>query len=432
MDFLWTKDIEQISFPAITSDIKTDVIVIGGGMAGILCAMKLQQAGADYVLLEGRKIGHGITKGTTAVLTAQHDTLYQDMIKKFGMKKSKLYLEANLEAVEKFRSLSKEIDCDFEEKPSVMYSTDNRSLMEREAKAVKSLGFDAQFTTDINLPVNIAGAVVYPGMAQFHPLKFLYSAAKGLNIFENTFVKKIEGTDVITDRGRIRGKKIIIATHFPFVNSHGLYFMKLYQKRSYVIAYENTQPLDMTVEDIAENGFYMRNYKNLLLIGGGDHRTGKQGGGYNAVSDFAKKYFPDAKEKYRWSNQDCVSLDGIPYIGQYSPALPDVYTACGFNLWGMTTSMYAAEILTDLAMGKENKYAEVFSASRSMITTQLFSNLGNTFIDFCIPTTKRCSHLGCALKWNPLEHSWDCPCHGSRFTESGKLIDNPAMKDINI
>lgn len=129
------------------------------------------------------------------------------MIKKFGIEKSRLYLEANLEAVKKFRSLSKEISCDFEEKPSVMYSTDNRSLMEREAEAVKSLGFNAQFTTDINLPVKIAGAVVYPGMAQFHPLKFLYSAAKSLNIYENTFVRKIEGTDAITDRGRIRGKK---------------------------------------------------------------------------------------------------------------------------------------------------------------------------------------------------------------------------------
>lgn len=432
MDFLWTKDIESVSFPTINSSLETDVIVIGGGMAGILCAMELQKAGADYVLLEGRKIGRGITKGTTAVLTAQHDTLYQDMIKKFGMEKSKLYLEANLEAVKEFYSLSKKIDCDFEERSSVMYSIDNRSLMEREAEAVKSLGFGAQFTTEINLPVKIAGAVIYPGMAQFHPLKFLYSAAKDLNIYENTFVRKIEGTDAITDRGRIRGKKIIIATHFPFVNSRGLYFMKLYQKRSYVIAYENTHPLDMTVEDIAENGFYMRNYKNLLFIGGGDHRTGKQGGGYKAISDFAEKHFPGSKEKYRWSNQDCVSLDGIPYIGQYSPSLPDVYTACGFNLWGMTTSMYASKILADLAMGKENKYAKVFSPDRSIITTQLFSNLGNTFIDFCIPTTKRCSHLGCALKWNPSEHSWDCPCHGSRFTEIGELIDNPAMKDIDI
>lgn len=432
MDFLWTKDIEQVSFSELKSDIDTDVIVIGGGMAGILCATELQKAGADYVLLEGRKIGHGITKGTTAVLTAQHDTLYQDMIKKFGKEKARLYLEANLEAVKKFRNLSKDISCDFEEKPSVMYSTDSRSLMEREAEAVKSLGFDAEFTDDIDLPVEIAGAVIYPGMAQFHPLKFLYSAAKGLNIYENTFVRKIEGTTAITDRGIIRGKKIIIATHFPFVNSHGMYFMKLYQKRSYVIAYENTEPLNMTVEDIGENGFYMRNYKNMLLIGGGDHRTGKQGGGYKAISNFAEKYFPGSKEKYRWSNQDCVSLDGIPYIGKYSPTLPDVYVACGFNLWGMTTSMYASEMLTDLAMGKKNRYAEVFDTGRSIITTQLFSNLGNTFIDFCIPTTKRCSHLGCALKWNPLEHSWDCSCHGSRFTESGELIDNPAMKDINI
>lgn len=432
MDFLWTKNMNAPSFPEINGDLETDIIVIGGGMAGILCAAQLQKAGADYVLLEGKRIGRGITKGTTAVLTAQHDTLYQDMIKKFGREKAKLYLEANLEAVKKFRDLSKETDCDFEEKPSVMYSLNNRSLMEREAEAVRSLGFEVQFTTEISLPFKIAGAVVYPGMAQFHPLKFLYSAAKGLNVYENAFVRRIDGTDAVTDQGKIRGKKIIIATHFPFLNSRGLYFMKLFQKRSYVIAYENTQPLDMTAEDIGENGFYMRNYKNLLLIGGGDHRTGKQGGGYAAISHFSKKYFPEAAEKYRWSNQDCVSLDGIPYIGQYSPSLPDVYVACGFNLWGMTTSMYAADILADLALNRENKYAKAFSPDRSMLTPQLFSNFGSTFIDFCIPTTKRCSHLGCALKWNPSEHSWDCPCHGSRFTENGELIDNPAMKDIGI
>lgn len=431
MDFLWTKDIKPVSFPAINSDIETDVIIIGGGMAGILCAMRLENAGRDYILLEGEKIGHGITKGTTAVLTAQHDMLYQDMIKKFGAEKSKLYLEANLKAVKEFSSLAKKIECDFEEKPSVMYSTGNRLLMEREAQAVRSLGFNAEFETKINLPVEIAGAVVYPGMAQFHPLKFLYSMAEGLNIYENTFVRKIEGTCAITDKGKVKGKKIIIATHFPFLNKHGLYFMKLYQKRSYVIACKTSYSLDMTAEDIAENGFYMRNYKDLLLIGGGDHRTGKEGGGYKAVSDFAKKYFPDSKEVYRWSNQDCISLDGLPYIGQYSPSLPDVYTACGFNLWGMTTSMYASEILTDLVLGKENRYSRVFSTNRSMINPQLFSNFGNTFIDFCIPTTKRCSHLGCALKWNPAEHSWDCPCHGSRFTQSGEVIDNPAMKNID-
>lgn len=430
MDFLWTKDTQAESFPTLSSDIETDIIIVGGGMAGILCAMKLQQSGANYILLEGGRIGHGITKGTTAVLTAQHDILYQDMIKKFGTEKAEKYLKANLDAVEEFRRLSEKFDCDFEERPSVMYSVSDRSLMEREALAVKSLGFEASFTDSVNLPFKIAGAVVFPGMAQFHPLKFLYKVSAGLNIFENTFVKKIEGTTAITDHGKVKGKKIIITTHFPFINRHGMYFMKLYQKRSYVIAYESDYPFDITAEDSAETGFYIRKYNNLLLIGGGDHRTGNQGGGYEAVNDFAKKYFPQSREIYRWSNQDCVSLDGIPYIGRYCGSLADVYTASGFNLWGMTTSMYASDILADMVIGNDNRYADVFTPQRNMITPQLFSNLGNTFIDFCIPTTKRCTHLGCALKWNPYEHSWDCPCHGSRFEQNGKLIDNPAMKDM--
>lgn len=432
MDFLWTKSITPPDFPALDGDKETDVLVIGGGMAGILCALQLREAGADYILVEGKKIGRGITKGTTAVLTAQHDTLYQDMIKKFGKGKAELYLKANLGAVERFRKLSERISCDFEDKPSVMYSLHNRTDMEREAAAVRSLGFDAEFTTDTPLPFSVAGAVRYPGMAQFHPLKFLHSAAKGLNIYENTFVQKLDGTTALTEHGRIRAKKVIIATHYPFVNSHGMYFMKLYQQRSFVIALENAPDLGCTIEDAAENGIYLRNYNGLLLVGGGDHRTGQPGGGFAIPRSFAKQYFPEAREKYVWANQDCVSLDGVPYIGPYSAGLPGVYMASGFNLWGMTTSMVASEILTDLVMGRANPFTPAFDPSRSMSVGQLFSNMGTTLLDFVTPTTKRCPHLGCALKWNPAEHSWDCPCHGSRFDEHGRLIDNPAMRDSHV
>ena len=401
-------------------------------MAGILCALRMQEAGTDYILVEGKQIGGGITKGTTAVLTAQHDTLYQDMIRKFGAQKSKLYLSANLCAVERFRKLSEHIPCDFEEMPSVMYSLHDKKLMEREAKAVQSLGFPAEFSTSTPLPFPVAGAVHYPGMAQFHPLKFLYGAANGLNIYENTFVQKLDGTTALTPHGCIRAKKVIVATHFPFVNRHGLYFAKLYQQRSYVIAFENAPELGCTIVDAAENGVYLRSYRGFLLVGGGDHRTGKKGGGFATPRAFASQYFPKVKEKYTWANQDCVSLDGVPYIGPYSSGFPNVFVATGFNLWGITTSMVAAELLTDLVLKRENKFASAFATNRSIFSEQLFSNMCTTLADFITPSTKRCSHMGCTLKWNTAEHSWDCPCHGSRFDEHGHLIDNPAMRDSHV
>ena len=207
---------------------------------------------------------------------------------------------------------------------------------------------------------------------------------------------------------------------------------QLYQKRSYVIAFENAAEYDGTFVENSEGGLYFRNYKNLLIIGGGDHRTGKGSCNYDKIRDFARKHYPNAKEKFVWATQDCMSLDGVSYIGRYSNSLKDVYVASGFNEWGMTSSMIAAKIITDMISGKNNKYADVFTPSRSMLSGQLFANIGVTLADFIIPTTKRCSHLGCTLKHNKSEHSWDCPCHGSRFEENGNIIDNPATKNIKI
>jgi FAD dependent oxidoreductase./Rieske [2Fe-2S] domain. len=401
-------------------------------MAGVLCALKLRSEGSRYILAEGGSVGGGITKGTTAVISAQHDTLYSDLIKTFGAAKAKLYLEANLHAAEEYKSLAQTIPCDYEERPSVMFSISNRLQMQRETAAVKSLGFGAEFTDKTVLPYPIAGAVVFPGMAQFQPLSFLYGAAAGLNIVENTFIRRLDGTTAYTNTGKkIKAQKVIVATHFPFVNKHGLYFMKLYQKRSYVIALEGAPQLGCTIMDSAENGIYLRNYRDLLIIGGGDRRTGK-GDGFGIVREYAQRYFPGLKERFAWANQDCISLDGAPYIGRYSASMPDVYVSTGFGEWGMTTSMAAAEILTDMVAGRKNRFASAFSPDRNMITGQLFANLGETLVNFITPTRRRCPHLGCALKWNAAEHTWDCPCHGSRFDSGGAVIDNPAMRDADV
>lgn len=430
MEFLWTKGVTPPKFPALEGSVDTDVLVIGGGMAGVLCALRLQEAGADYLLAEGGRVGNGITKGTTAVLTAQHDTLYRDMVRSFGVEKAALYLQANLRAVEQFGALAQRIPCDFERRPSVMYTQREDPRLEREAAAVQALGFDAGFVRRTELPFPVAGAVIYPGMAQFHPLKFLYGAAQGLRIREHTPVERLDGTTAYTARGRIRARKVIVATHFPLVNRHGLYFMKLYQRRSFVIALEHGPALGCTAVDAAENGIYLRSYGGLLLVGGGDRRTGKRDGGFGLPRAFARHWFPHARERYAWANQDCVSLDGLPYIGPYSAGLPDVYVASGFGLWGMTTSMVAAGLLTDLALGRENELEAVFAPGRSMLTGQLAANLGTTMLEFARPTARRCTHMGCALRWNGTERTWDCPCHGSRFTAQGQCIDGPAQRDL--
>lgn len=427
---VWQENTALPAYNTLEQDEITDILIIGGGMAGILCAYLLEQAGVRYLLCEANTIGSGTTARTTAVLSAQHDTFYQDLIRKFGEKKARLYLEANLEALAEYKRLSARIDCDFEERSSYLYTTGKTAPLRQEAEVLRRLGIAAKYTESLSIP-HSTGAVEFPQQAQFHPLKFLSGIAAGLNIREHTQIKKIEKMTAYTGSYKIEADKIIIATHFPILNTHGMYFAKLYQMRSYVIALENAPQYDGTYADNGEDGFYFRNYKDLLLVGGGDHRTGRRGGGYAALRAFIRRQYPDARERYAWATQDCMSLDGVPYIGQYSKTQPDIYVASGFNEWGMTTSLAAARILTDLATGRYNKYAAVFNPSRTMLTGQLFANLGITLADFITPAGKRCPHLGCALKWNPTEHTWDCPCHGSRFEENGKLIDNPATGDLD-
>lgn len=426
MASLWEETWKHPVFPPLDGDTDTDVLIIGGGMAGILCAYRLHQAGVPYLLAEAETIGSGTTKNTTAKLTSQHGLIYERLIRLFGTERAKQYLTANQEALEAYRELCRGIRCRFEEKDAYVYSRNDRKKLERELAALEKLGFHAEFAEQLPLPFPVAGAVKFPHQAQFHPLEFLAAIAKDLHICEHTPVQELVGTTAITPRGSITAKKIIVTTHFPFLNKHGSYFMKLYQHRSYVIALEHAQNVDGMYVDEAQKGMSFRNYGGQLLVGGGDHRTGKQGGGWRELREFAKRYYPQAVETAHWAAQDCMSLDGVPYIGPYSASTDHLYVASGFNKWGMTSSMVAARILSDLVQEKENPYGGVFSPSRTILRPQLVVNGLEAAAGLLTPTARRCPHLGCALKWNPQEHSWDCPCHGSRFTENGALIDNPA------
>lgn len=429
MNSLWTQTAHMPGFDPLQSDLKTDILIIGGGLAGLLCAYLLSQAGADYALIEADRVCSGITKNTTAKITAQHGLIYDRLIHLFGVEKARLYLQANQTALERYRALCQTIDCDFEEKDAFVYAADDRKKLEKELVALDKLGFAADFVAELPLPFPTAGAVRFKRQAQFHPLKFSAALAQGLRIFEHTKMLELAPGRAVTTGGTITAEKMIIATHFPVLNKHGSYFLKLYQHRSYVLALKNAPNVDGMYISDAKDGLSFRNYGDLLLLGGGGHRTGKQGGGWQALRRLAAEYYPDSREIACWATQDCMSLDGVPYIGQYSRGTPDLYVATGFNKWGMTSAMAAAMILTDLVLERDNPYAAVFSPSRTVLRPQLAVNGLESICGLLTPTAPRCPHMGCALKYNPQEHSWDCPCHGSRFGEDGSLIDNPAADD---
>lgn len=428
MQSIW-RNIELPRFEKLQRDIKTDVLIIGGGLCGLLCATFLKQNGVDCVVVEKERICSGVSGNTTAKITAQHGLLYHKLYERFGKEKAEEYLQLNLAAVRDFEEMATRMDCDFESRENAVYSLVDRHAIEREAEVLGKLGYAPKVLLETDLPFVVSGAVVFPNQAQFHPLKFAAALTQGLTIYEDTFVRELVGTTAVTDVGKIKAEQIIVATHFPFLNKHGLYFMKMYQYRSYVLALKGADSPQRMYVDAQNGGLSFRTYKDLLLFGGAGGHTGKPAGAWGALREAARRYFPEAKEVAHWATQDCITLDEMPYVGPYSASTERLWVATGFNKWGMTGSMVAAKLLCQKILGEEGS-SNLLSPSRSILRKQLFLNgffAASNLLSF---SKKRCPHLGCALKWNAAEHSWDCPCHGSRFSKEGKVLDNPANGDL--
>lgn len=476
MKSVWSESCKFRKREALNKDIKTDVLVIGAGIAGILTAYMLKQKGREVIVIDASEIVSGNTKNTTAKITSQHDLIYSKLITEFGEEKARQYAKANELAIKKYKEIieDKRIECDFEEKPAYVYSLNEVDVLKEEVEAAKNLGIDAEFVQEVNLPFKIKGAVKFNNQAQFNPLKFLKGISNELVIYENTRALEIKENLVVTSGGNITANNIVVATHYPIMNAPGYYFMKMHQERSYVLALENTSEIDGMYIDLNKEGYSFRTYNNLLLLGGISHRTGEneEGGSYDELRKVAKRLYPKAKEKYYWSAQDCMTIDGIPYIGRYSSETPNIYVATGFNKWGMTSSMVSAMIISDMILEKENDFSEIFSPRRFDLSLSI-NNIANDLIETAknfiaqkvyIPSSEiehiknghggiieyngekvgvykdkegkeffvstKCTHLGCQLSWNADELTWDCPCHGSRFDYKGRLIGSPATKDL--
>lgn len=423
---IWTEELRR--YPALNKDIETEVLVIGGGMCGILCAYRLAKSGKRVVLVEAERIGSGRTRKTTAVITALQDALYSKLKKKIGTDNTRLFLEANLEAVEEYKKMAREYDFDFEEVSSYKYATKDKKILLKELDVLSELGYSARFVDALAYPFAIEGAIEFPKQGQMNPMKLIQNLIPFFEIYEDTRIRNIRNTTAFTEKHKIQAQHIIVATGYPFLKFRGFYFTKLIQNKSYVaVIPRDTGDEQGNAIGLDPADLYFRSYKDYLIIGGNDQKTGRYRQGFFPLLQHISKYYPDKEVQYLWVNQDCVSLDEMPYIGRY--AKKNVYVATGFNLWGMTGSMLASMVLADRICGKENRYEKLFSPKRKMLPLPLLANLGGAIAGMLQPTVKRCGHLGCGLFWNEKEKVYECSCHGSKYDKSGKLLFNPAQKD---
>lgn len=430
-----------------------DVVVIGAGMTGILTAWQLQKAGKRVAVLEAGRIAGGQTGRTTAKITSQHGMIYSRLLQEFGQRKARLYAEANQQAISEYEHIIKEngIDCDFRRLPAYLYSTSDRTGLCSEASAASALGINAHEAEVRELPFTVAGAVCFEDQAQFHPLKFIRALAAKLEIYENSPVKSVGSQIVCTDRARFLTKRVVFATHYPLRDVPGFYFLRQHQERSYVVAVKSCEPLHGMYYSVDAAGLSLRSAGDILLLGGNSHRTGesRKGGAFGSLKAAACKFYPNAEIVRMWAAQDCMPHDGIPLIGRYSLWHPNWYVATGYGKWGMTSSMVAALLLTDMITGKRNPWEGLFAprricpeAARDNFRKDVKVSVSGLLKGFAGSREKcrcgegelqtRCTHMGCRLVWNPHEKCWECPCHGSRFDGAGHLLEGPAQKSLNI
>lgn len=490
----WRASVKLPAFKPLQEDIKVDVAIAGGGMTGITAGYLLAKEGLKVAILESGKILNGTTGHTTAKITQQHDLIYDELISHIGEEKTKLYYEANLKAMNFIKDTveGNKIDCGLTQEDAILYTNSEEyvSKIMKEYEAYKKLGIPGEFVEALPIPLELKAAVIMKNQYQFHPLKYLafmvdeFQKDGGL-IFEETTAKDIERNDGLSLRTKAGNKvscdNIICSSHYPFYDGYGHYYARMYAERSYVLAIKAKSDFPggmyINAEDPTRSLRYVKDGEGnrLILVGGENHKTGKDENTnekYKALKDFAEETFGIEKILNKWSTQDLTTLDKIPYVGQITSEEENVYIATGFRKWGMSNSTAAALMLADLILKRDNPYSEVFKPSRFIadpsiknfiiqnagVAKELISGKLNMSVKdphelmkdeggIVLVNGKKaagyrdmdgklhivdgtCTHMGCEVKWNSGDRTWDCPCHGSRFSFDGEVVEGPALKPL--
>jgi glycine/D-amino acid oxidase-like deaminating enzyme/nitrite reductase/ring-hydroxylating ferredoxin subunit len=491
---LWVDTAPQSDYPVLTAGLHVDVAVLGGGIAGLTTALLLKRDGAKVAVVEAGRVGAGVTAYTTAKVTSLHGIQYQSVESSFGSDGARVYAEANEAGLERVAQFVDEldIDCDFRRKPAFTYAEDEADVgrIEDEVEAASRAGLAATFTTETDLPWPVAAAVRVGDQAEFHPRRYLLRLAEavaggGSHVFERSRALGVAGgrdrVRVSTTRGELTADQVVVATHFPFLDRGG-YFARMHPERScglglYLRSGAAPQGMYLSTESPSHTVRSHPTTRGEMVIAGGEsHKTG-QGGDTAArvarLERWARERFDVRSIEYRWSTQDNMPVDGVPYIGRLAPFQKRLWVATGFMKWGLTNGTAAGMILSDLIAGRENPWADLFDSTRFKplaSAKELVKENANVGVHFVGDHLSRpdvrsvselepgqggivrrgaskvaafrdddgtlhevsavCTHLGCQVKWNQAERSWDCPCHGSRFDASGRVIQGPAVKDL--
>jgi FAD dependent oxidoreductase./Rieske [2Fe-2S] domain. len=490
----WIGSTPGTDYPELAENIKTDILVVGGGITGIAAAYLLQKEGLDVVIIDSSRIALSTSGHTTAKITSLHDLKYARLIKQLGEDGAGKYGEINENAISLIEKIASEngIQCDFSRQPNYVYTKEEKYInkIDEEVNAAKRLGLPAKFETSVPLPFPIQGAICFDNQAQFHPRKYLLALAdifvkNGGHIFENTTAVDIHEDHECTTSTRngfsIKSDKVIIASHFPFYDGWGFYSARMFAERSYSLAvkspvnvpygmyisYEN--PARSIRTQPGEDG------EQLLILGGEHHKTGEDSNEkehYSNLIKYAESVFQATEVPYRWSAQDYTVMNEIPFIGHITGKRLNIFVATGFQKWGMTTSHVSAMIIRDIITNGKSDAEDIFKPSRftpvssaknfiaenldvvdNLVSGKLESppekftlqpgegkavtvdgKKAGAYMDmdgkiFVIDTT--CKHLGCEVHWNSAEKTWDCPCHGSRYSYDGTVMEGPAQKPLD-
>jgi glycine/D-amino acid oxidase-like deaminating enzyme/nitrite reductase/ring-hydroxylating ferredoxin subunit len=439
------------------------------------------------IVLEGRRVGSGVTGCTTAKVTALQQTVYRELRRRHGSDGAADYAEASAAGVELVAALASEegIECDLERRPAFAYAAEEgeRSIVESEREAAGDAGLPVSFVEDCDLPYPTHGAVRLDGQLQLHPVRYVQGLARavhgdGSTVLERSTVRKVDGGGpyrIHTDGGTVTAQQVVVATHYPLLD-RGLFFARLEPMRSYCIAARIPgEPPDGMSISAGGTTRSVRSHAEALILGGESHVTGARKATserYHRLEEFAREHWSATETTHRWSAQDPVSWDLMPVIGRHHPRSSRLFVTSGFHKWGLSSATFGARIIADLIAGRENRWAERFNPSRfgARGLPKLLEMNAKVAVDFIGDRARparrgeasdlrpgeariqqdglgktgvfkaedgslhavslRCTHLGCLLRFNEAERSWDCPCHGSRFAVDGAVLEGPATRPL--
>ena len=489
---LWVGTTGSTGFHELHGDLTADVVVVGAGIAGLTAAALLKADGRRVVVVEAGRVAAGVTGYTTAKVTLLHGLVYDDLTQAFGKDGARKYADANLAGMATVADLAVRhgIDCDLERRPAYTYTTDPAMAekIHAEVAAAQRLGLAAEFTTDTDLPYPVEAAIRIGDQAQFHPRKYCIGLARAVDgagsaVYERTRATSIEvdgdRVTVETDHGTITAGFAIQATHLPFSDQGG-FFARTHPMRSYALSAHLDGPVPqgmyLSVDSPSRSVRSARmDGEEVVILGGEGHKVGQDPDTrerYAALEAWARSEFPVRSVDYRWSAQDFVPVDHVPFVGPVAPGRDRVLVATGFKKWGMSNGSAAGVMLADRIAGRDNPFADFFGTNRinpRQSVKELVkenANVVKRFVGDRLKTETRsvadlapgeaavlvegtervavyrddagavhavspiCTHMGCTVTWNTAEVTWDCPCHGSRFDCDGHVIQGPAVKDL--